>query len=147
VTREEIIEFLVDHSRAPSHSGTLENADVVMPGGNPGCGDTVTIYLDVDREHDRVAAIRFEGEGCTISQAAASILMDMVDGTPLASIEALEYQQMIDAVGREVAEMRPRCATLALGTLKAAVKKYRREEMHSSSKTNVEGAAPDRFEG
>ncbi len=123
--RQEQIEFILDHYQQPRNRGKLDPADVTMPGGNPGCGDVVTLYLNVDRPNDRIAEVSFEGEGCTISQAAASILMEKMQGAPLSDVDALDYNDMIDELGRDVVSTRPRCATLALGTLKAAVKKYR----------------------
>lgn len=105
----------------------------MMPGGNPGCGDVVTIFLKVDRGEDKVEKITFVGEGCTISQAAASILTDMVQNTPLAEIEEMDYRVMMDTIGQEVAQTRPRCSTLALGTLKAAIQKYRRDRMREEA--------------
>jgi nitrogen fixation NifU-like protein len=125
VDRQEAIEFLLDHYQNPRNRGPLEHADVTMPGGNPGCGDVVTIYLKVNERGDRVERVSFEGSGCTISQAAASILTEMVDGKPLAEIDEMDFNDMIDELGREVVNTRPRCATLALGTLKAAITKYR----------------------
>ncbi len=127
MNRAEIIDFLVEHARSPSNRGRLADADVIVSGGNPNCGDVVTIFLRVDHENDRVAAVSFEGEGCTISQAAASILTETVSGSPLGEIEAKDYQGMMDVLGREVVRSRPSCATLALSTLKAAIKKYRRQ--------------------
>jgi nitrogen fixation NifU-like protein len=128
VDRQEAIEYLLDHYQNPRNRGPLEHADVVLPGGNPGCGDIVTIYLKVDESGDQVEKVTFEGQGCTISQAAASILTEMVAGKPLAAIEAMDFNAMIDELGREVVSTRPRCATLALGTLKAAVAKYRADQ-------------------
>lgn len=128
MNRAEIIDFLVEHARSPNHHGRLDDADVVMPGGNPDCGDVVTVFLRVDRQHDRVAAASFVGEGCTISQAAASVLMEQVQGLSLSEIEAMDGNDLMDTLGREVVRMRPRCATLALSTLKGAVKRYRREQ-------------------
>jgi len=130
--RQQIIELLVEHYEEPHHHGKLADADVSMPGGNPGCGDVVTIYLKVDRANDRVAEISFEGEGCTISQASASILTDLADNATLGEIEQMDYTTIVDVIGREVAQTRPRCATLALGTLKAAIKKYRADRMRES---------------
>jgi nitrogen fixation NifU-like protein len=68
--------------------------------------------------------MRFEGTGCILSQAAASILAERVNKQRPTFGEVLDfsYEEMMDLVGREVADSRPRCATLALGTLKAAVK-------------------------
>ncbi len=129
--RQEAIEFLLEHYEQPQHHGALDPADVTMPGGNPGCGDVVTIYLNVDADHDTIKEATFEGEGCTISQAAASILLEQMQGKSLSEIEQLDYSWMIDELGREVVQSRPRCATLALGTLKAAIKKYRNDKIRA----------------
>jgi nitrogen fixation NifU-like protein len=130
--RQEQIDFLLDHFQNPRNQGALDPADVTMPGGNPGCGDVVTIYLNVDRASERISAVSFEGEGCTISQAAASILLEDMAGKPLGEVDMLDYNEMIDQLGHEIVNTRPRCATLALGTLKAAVKKYRIDRRRES---------------
>ena len=145
--RQEQIDFILDHFQSPRNQGNLDPADVTMPGGNPGCGDVVTIYLNVDRETNRIAEVRFEGEGCTISQAAASILLENMRGQPLSAVDALDYNEMMDRLGREIVSTRPRCATLALGTLKAAVKKYRIDRRRESGDPTAEvDAAPASFE-
>jgi nitrogen fixation protein NifU and related proteins len=128
--RETQIAFLVDHFKRPRHKGTLEGADATMPGGNPGCGDLVTMHVKADAG-GRVEAVRFEGEGCTISQAAASILADRVNKThpTLDEVAEFPYETMLDMLGRDVVGFRERCATLALGTLKMAARQiqtYRR---------------------
>ena len=127
--RQEAIEFLLDHYQHPRNHGPLGDADVTMPGGNPGCGDIVTIYLKVDASGDGVEKVTFEGEGCTISQAAASILTEMAEGKAFSAIDEMDFNDMIDYLGREVVNTRPRCATLALGTLKAAITKYRNDQV------------------
>ncbi|HEV8636250.1 MAG TPA: iron-sulfur cluster assembly scaffold protein [Chloroflexota bacterium] len=131
--RQEQIEVLLDHFNNPRGRKKLESADVVMPGGNPGCGDVVTMYLKVDNgiEPEQIGEISFVGSGCTISQAAASILMEMVNGDRprLDDVLEMDYEDMVDALGRETVSSRPRCATLALGTLKAAVRKYQRDKL------------------
>ena len=71
--RSEYIEYLLDHYQNPRHKHRMEGADVQLGGGNPGCGDLITIYLKVD-EQDRITEASFEGEGCTISQAGGSIM-------------------------------------------------------------------------
>ena len=128
--RETQIAVLVDHFQRPRHKGTLESADATLPGGNPGCGDLVTMHVKADAE-GRIEAVRFEGEGCTISQAAASILADRINKTHPSLDEVVDfpYEQMIDMLGRDIVGFRERCATLALGTLKMAAKQiqsYRR---------------------
>jgi nitrogen fixation NifU-like protein len=131
VERQEAIEYLLDHYQNPRNHGAFEPVDVTMEGGNPGCGDVVTIYLKVSENGDQVEHVTFEGTGCTISQAAASILTEMVEGKPLAQIDEMDFNDMIDHLGREVVSTRPRCATLALGTLKAAVAKYREDKIRA----------------
>jgi nitrogen fixation NifU-like protein len=122
--RETRIAWLVDHARRPRHRGALPDADARVPGGHPGCGDLVTCHLKASPDEDRVAAVSFEGTGCTLSQAAASILAERANRRhpSFAEIDQFTFEEMLDLVGREVADARPRCATLALGTLKAAVK-------------------------
>jgi nitrogen fixation protein NifU and related proteins len=131
VDRQEAIEFLLDHYQNPRNHGPLDPVDVTMPGGNPGCGDIVTIYLKVDDTGDLIEHVTFEGAGCTISQAAASILTEMVEGRPLVEIDDMDFNDMIEQLGREVVSTRPRCATLALGTLKAAITQYRNNKIRA----------------
>lgn len=123
--RQTLIERLVHHYQHPRHKGVLEGADAVMPGGNPGCGDLVTMFVKTEAGSDRIAEVRFEGEGCTISQAAASILADRINKThpTLDEVVDFSYERMIDMLGRDVVGFRERCATLALGTLKMAAKR------------------------
>ncbi|HET8630822.1 MAG TPA: iron-sulfur cluster assembly scaffold protein [Thermomicrobiales bacterium] len=125
--RQAQIEFILDHYENPRNHGKMEGADVVSEGGNPGCGDMVTIYLKVDPER-RVERVTFEGQGCTISQAAASLVTEMIEGKPLDEVLDLSYDAIVDELGRDVVMSRPRCATLALGTVKAAIDSYQKGE-------------------
>lgn len=133
--RQEQIEILLDHYEHPRHRHADEDADVVMPGGNPGCGDVITVYLTVGDDGETIEDVSFVGEGCTISQAAASILMEMIhdEGWRLDDIVGTDYHIMMDILGEEAVQMRPQCATLALGTLKAAVQKYRRDRIREGA--------------
>lgn len=125
--RQDAIDRLLDHYEHPRNQGPLDSADVVQPGGQPDCGDQVTIYLRVDPSHSQIERITFEGQGCTVSQAAASILTEFAAGRPVDAIEQFDDNAMLDLLGREVVRTRTRCATLALTTLKAALARYRRE--------------------
>jgi nitrogen fixation NifU-like protein len=125
--RQTAIENLLELYENPAHRGPLEDADISIKGGNPGCGDIVTIHLKVG-DGDRAARIMFEGEGCTISQAAAEMVSERMEGASLEEIEQLEHDIVIDELGREVVMTRPRCATLALGTLKQAVHDFRKKQ-------------------
>ncbi|MEI7643674.1 MAG: iron-sulfur cluster assembly scaffold protein [Chloroflexales bacterium] len=123
--RQEIIERLFDYYERPRHHGPLEGADVVHSGGIPDCGDTVMLYLKIDAAGERLSGLSFEGRGCTISQAAASLLCEQLQGASLATVDAMDDQAILDLLGREVVRARPRCATLALNTLKSALMRYR----------------------
>jgi nitrogen fixation NifU-like protein len=125
--RQAQIDYLLDLYQNPTHKGEMEDADVTMQGGNPGCGDIVTYHVKVDAE-GRIQAVTFEGEGCTISQAAAELVADESQQRTLDEIEALSHDEIIDLLGREIVMSRPRCATLALGTLKGAIKQYRTQQ-------------------
>ncbi len=126
--REERIEFIMDHYEDPRNYGRLEDADAIQKGGNPGCADIIVIYLKVG-DDGLIEAIRFEGEGCTLSMAAASIVMEMVEGKTLDEIKALPHDTIIDILGREIALTRPRCSTLGLNTVRLAIEKYRQDQM------------------
>ncbi|HXY68779.1 MAG TPA: iron-sulfur cluster assembly scaffold protein [Gemmatimonadales bacterium] len=123
--RETRIAWLVDHFQHPRQRGALADADVRMPGGNPGCGDVLTAYVRASPGGDRIEALAFEGEGCTLSQAAASILAERVNKQhpTFEDVAGLTYEEMMDLLGRDLVSSRPQCATLALGTLKAAVRR------------------------
>ncbi len=118
--RSEYIEYILDHFQHPRNKGRMEGADVQLGGGNPGCGDLITMYLKLD-EDDRIAAVSFEGEGCTISQAGGSIISEMIEGMTLAEVKALGTETMKEEMGDDIVKSRVRCATLALGTAQAAI--------------------------
>lgn len=127
--RQEAIEILLDHFENPRHRHKMDEPDASMPGGNPGCGDVIMVYLKAGEVSEPVVDLSWEGEGCTISQAAASILAEMIHDehwTPQQILD-LDYDDMMDLLGREVVQTRTRCATLALGTLKAAIRQHVRQ--------------------
>jgi nitrogen fixation protein NifU and related proteins len=146
--RQEAIEILLDHYENPRHRHKLEDPDVTMPGGNPGCGDVVMIYLKAGEDGKPIADVSWEGEGCTISQAAASILMELVhdEDWTLQNILETDYTDMMDLLGREVVQTRTRCATLALGTLKAAVRRYLRDQRMAEAGLGPEDMQDDDLE-
>jgi nitrogen fixation NifU-like protein len=128
--RQAAIDNLLELYENPEHRGPLEGADISVTGGNPGCGDIIAIHLKVG-SGETAERIMFEGEGCTISQAAAEMVSARLEGSPLSEIEGLHQDIIIDELGREVVISRPRCATLALGTLKQAVHDYRQQQVRS----------------
>jgi nitrogen fixation NifU-like protein len=107
----------------------MEDADIQLGGGNPGCGDLITMYLKID--DDRVTAVSFEGEGCTISQAGGSIISELVQGMTLDDVKELGTHTMNEEMGEDVVKSRVRCATLALGTVQAAIDQFRQDRQRA----------------
>ncbi len=127
-TREEQIEDLMDHYEDPRHYGTLTEPSVVEKGTNPGCGDVITVYLKVGPD-EKIESLTFEGDGCTISQAAASMAMELAAGKTIKEIEDLPQDYMMEVVGKEIALTRPKCSTLGLNILREAIRHYRRNQV------------------
>ena len=121
--RQEAIEFLMDHYENPRHYGPLEHADVSLSGGNPGCADIISMYARFDKD-GKLEAVNWEGEGCTISRAAASYVTEITQGLTAEEVEEMSFEDLIEQLGRELVMTRPTCAVLALGTLKKGVHEY-----------------------
>ena len=136
--RELYQELIIDHSKRPRNFKVLETANCKLEGYNPLCGDKITLFLEL--EHNRVKNVSFQGSGCAISTASASVLTESIKGKTLAEVEALfeVFHQMVIgkppaagnapelgklAVFSGVSEFpaRVKCATLAWHTLHAAL--------------------------
>jgi nitrogen fixation NifU-like protein len=125
--REELMTFILDHYENPRNYGAREDAHVIQKGGNPGCGDIITVYLKIDEE-GLIKEVSFEGEGCILSQAATSIITEMVVGKTVDEVEAMSSDVITDVIGRDLAMTRPRCTTLGIGTVKMAIKEWQRKK-------------------
>jgi len=122
--RETLIERLADHHRHPRHQGPLPDADVTAAAGNPGCGDVVTVHLRTAPDGEHVEAVSFEGAGCTISQGAASLLMQEINRSrpTLAELRGMTLDAHLELVGREVVGFRERCAAVGFDALQRATR-------------------------
>ncbi len=137
--RELYQDVILDHSKHPRHFGKLERPTHSGQGFNPLCGDRVTVQLLVDKD-DRIADVKFEGKGCAISQASASLMTDMIAGRTVAEAETLmggflnlvkgeeieglneDDRERLDVMaGVSAFPMRVKCATLAWHTMKSAL--------------------------
>ncbi len=121
--RQEAIEFLMDHYENPRNKGPLEDADISLTGGNPGCADMISMQARFGKD-GKIEEVHWDGEGCTISSAAASYVTEITQGLTADEIEKLSFEDLIEQLGRELVMTRPTCATLALGTLKKGVHEY-----------------------
>ncbi|HXZ05592.1 MAG TPA: iron-sulfur cluster assembly scaffold protein [Ktedonobacteraceae bacterium] len=121
--RQEAIEFLLDHYDNPRNYGPLEDADVSLSGGNPGCADIITMHARFDK-NGKLEKVTWEGDGCTISSAAASYVTEITQGMTAEEVDKMSFEDLMEQLGRELVMTRPTCATLALGTLKKGVHEY-----------------------
>ena len=118
---------ILDHYENPSHRGILTHPTFEIRDLNPLCGDEVHIQARLDA--DRLAAVRFEGTGCVISLAAASMLMEAVEGKTLAEVKKMGRQDMLDLLGVPLTTMRVKCAMLPLRALEKAIRRYEEQGM------------------
>jgi nitrogen fixation protein NifU and related proteins len=129
-------EVILDHNKRPRNFRILENASHHAEGYNPLCGDRLCLYLRI--EGDVVAEVGFQGSGCAISKASASLMTDAVKGMPVAEVRALfaRFHRMVTSAPDGPADdlgklsvlsgvrefpVRIKCASLAWHTLKAAL--------------------------
>jgi nitrogen fixation NifU-like protein len=112
-------ENILEHYRHPRCHGTLADADVTFEDANPLCGDR--IRMDFRIAEGILETVRFSGVGCSISQAAASMLCEQVEGKPLEEVKKLGREDVLEMLGIDLGPVRLKCALLALKTLKAGI--------------------------
>jgi nitrogen fixation NifU-like protein len=122
--------LLVEHARNPRHKNeesVQEEADVAVPGGSPECGGSVVVYLK-GGDDGTIERLSWTGHGDTISMGATSIVVERIlgDGLSMEEVLELDYEELIDSLGRELIGSRTRHATLGLSTVKAAIRLYQR---------------------
>ncbi len=128
--RQAQIEYLLDRYESPHHKRALPDADVSAEGGNPGCGDIVHLHLKFDG--DQLADASFEGEGCTISQASADILLDEIQDMTAEQLGNVTHEELMEILGKEIVQNRTKCAVLSLDTLKQALRKRHEDQVRQS---------------
>jgi nitrogen fixation NifU-like protein len=114
-------EVILDHYKSPRNHGTIEDADAHAEGQNPLCGDEVSIFVDF--EGDTISDVKFSGRGCAISQAATSMLTEMIVGKTATEAAALEKDDLLEEMPIPLTPVRLKCALLGLTTLKMALHK------------------------
>ena len=116
-------EVILDHYKNPRGHGLIEDPDAQAEGQNPLCGDEVSIYVAFEEDGDTIEEVKFSGRGCAISQAATSMLTEMVKGRSATQVATLPRDELLDEIGIPLTPVRLKCALLGLSTLKLALHK------------------------
>lgn len=123
MSRDMYRQRILDHYRDPQNYGTIDDPDVTYEDVNPSCGDEIQMYAAVD-EDDEITDIKFDGQGCAISQASASLLTEEVKGMRLDEVRDLETEDIREMLGIELSPVRVKCAVLGLKVLEGGIVEY-----------------------
>ena len=118
-------EHILDHYSNPRNRGVIESADIYFRDSNPLCGDEIAAYALVDGK--KIKKSSFLASGCAISQAAASMLSEEIEGKYVQNVEKMSASDVVSMLGIELSPTRLKCALLALKTLQAGIAIYRRK--------------------
>ena len=116
-------EVILDHYKNPRGHGVIDEADAEAEGQNPLCGDEVSIFVRFAEDGDTIDEVMFKGRGCAISQAATSMLTEMVKGRSATEVASLPRDELLEEIGIPLTPIRLKCALLGLSTLKLALHK------------------------
>ncbi len=114
-------DFILEHYRNPHNRGFLDPHDLHFADSNPTCGDEMSMTIRLDDGKDRVEEVAFDGRGCAISQASASILTDELPGKTLQELRDLDPRDVVENLGVPIGPARLKCALLSYKVLQGAV--------------------------
>jgi nitrogen fixation NifU-like protein len=115
-------DFILEHYRSPHNKGYLDPHDLHFADSNPTCGDEMSMTLRLDDARTAIADVAFDGRGCAISQASASILTDGLRGLSLEEVKAMDPKEVLDELGVPIGPARLKCALLSYKVLQGAVR-------------------------
>ncbi|MFB6242916.1 MAG: iron-sulfur cluster assembly scaffold protein [Halobaculum sp.] len=115
---------ILDHYKNPRNYGELADPDFSHTGENPSCGDTITVDVRLADDGETIEYVAFSGDGCAISQAAASMLSERLPGTTLSELAEMDREDVTDMLGVDISPMRIKCAVLARQVAQDGAKLY-----------------------
>jgi len=114
-------DFILEHYRNPHNKGVLDPHDLRFADSNPTCGDEMSMTIVLDDTRTKVADVAFDGRGCAISQASASILTDELRGMTLDEVRNMDPATLLEGIGVPIGPARLKCALLSYKVLQGAV--------------------------
>ena len=113
-------ENILDHYKSPRNFGKINDASVHHHEYNPLCGDEIEMFLIIDKDK-KIADVKFNGHGCAISQASASMLTEQIKGKNIDGLKKLTKENILEMLGITLSPVRLKCALLSLDTLKNSI--------------------------
>jgi nitrogen fixation protein NifU and related proteins len=135
-------DFILEHYREPHNRGVLEPHDLQFFDSNPTCGDEMSMTVRLDEARQRVTDIAFDGRGCAISQASASILTDELRGLSVDELRAIDPKHVVANLGVPIGPARLKCALLPYKVLQGAVMGAEARWPEEAEVLNEGGSAP-----
>lgn len=133
MNHDELMELILDHYEHPRNFGQIEGASLTQEGGNPGCGDLIRVYLKIG-DNGVIENASFDGEGCMVSMAGTSIILEELKGKTVREVEEAKPEIVASMLGKKLVTTRHNCVFLGFNTLKKAAMKWRQDKMLETAK-------------
>ncbi len=127
MTNDMFAENIIDHFNSPRNQGQLEKYDIKQKGFNPFCGDQIEITVKLNQKKE-ILDMKFTGKGCSISQASASMLTELIKGKTIDQVKRLTKEDILDLLNIPIGPVRMKCALLGLDTVQEGIKLYQGKE-------------------
>jgi nitrogen fixation NifU-like protein len=129
---------ILDHYKNPRNYGELDDPSFTHVGENPMCGDALRVDIKVADDGETIEGVSFKGDGCAISQAAASMFSGELRGKTLEDLDAMDRDDVIDLLGVDISPVRVKCAVLAEKIAQDGAAIYRGEKENMEKTTTEE---------
>ncbi len=119
-----LLQKLTELSADKARFGALPKPAEKVPAENPACGDSLNLYILLDKAENKILKVHYDGEGCALSRAAAALLTKHLEGKSLSEAKTITPGTLYDLIGVQIAPARANCALLPYGALESYLKNY-----------------------